>query len=1274
MLSMFLGKKILSGTVCLATATTSIGMTTSCGKNTNSNSVSVSWSNGEYFKIEGKDSVEKLTEYTCAITIDTTKCFFSIEKIKVKVGINPSGDDAKDIWPEIKESNPNQITSDNIYNLHIPSEYVTDNIYIDLTDAIQVKASVSIVNYDTGPHCTINGSHQGKISENGGNNVKLNLKFDAGYSFNSISGYYATDEKKTSNISQQFIFDPDKTNPSVITIPAILFDINHDTINVSLQEMMSIEFFWDIETDSNGKPIASIGKPYLFMGNLYKVLIDYINNDYYYDDSILVYTNTSNKEKEQGTDITSSCTFLNLDDLKRSVVVDIPLDAIKNSNNSIVYILVKKQTTMLDITKHFPIIFENNTVFAHDDQVRTTWLGNVWAENETFDDVPINNSIKLAKQAWAFPLFDVSYQFTPLYEQKILPDHTSESYVQYVLPNDSFDIYYTIVDDKDDNGDLVKHHIENMRLTIIETFEDIGVYEHDPETDDEYVPDDLLSYKVTIPSLVSLIPKIDNEIEIASCVISFKLEESECYGLLDFIGNPDYIKIDSSAYNFISPSTKNDDFVIILTYKDGYTIGDYDLYYTVEGKNISFKNNTTEDGRKIDYDFFVRDQKNIVYIIIPISLIKWNFYLKADYREFSNDSYSITYDMDRNQCSITCLNTTEIKGLSPYGCLVPKGQAKSDFNFEIKIMNKVQDPSQSVVLTSWDVLRYDPDLSENVSIQQRCELDDLDNPNANDTYNLKIPLELITNDMIIRITTQIVANYKVSITYPEKRESEVLNKIDQEQTEHKEHVSHGSEYVAKFVFKHGYKLRSESIAVVTIDNKNVTGQCTFTETSTANNLHCTTLTIPSGLITADIIIKVDYLELPKINVKFNAVNGHINLLNNLVNENCYVGDDLIIRMVFESGYEFSKFDATFIPETTPDKKEDIIKYCSFLPRSNTEDDPAKIMLSGQYNTRPGTITISVYVTENNANRKFLGFKNNKITYHDSYYNTDIEVPVTQRSKNEYVLQLPKQYEMFDALNIFVNDSYNNVIKFEGEFAKGNDFSTKFKYSVFDDDKRETPAGSDSVIKIVNGMNETADMPIIWAQRASSYGDIQYLDISPMVDPDIHLMIPLRAWNPLSSSFNTPASIEYLTILQPDSSSPSSTEWVGCKYNSILNTFYWDDDFIKHLGLSHNVVRMRIISRPGDFAAYTINLTKQNSTINSTFSYDEDLMSSSRVFKTIQQGYSVQIGGYLNSLCYTFNFDLSIPASRKSGTHLGLLINIWFKVLGSSCTKCELSDA
>jgi hypothetical protein len=56
--------------------------------------------------------------------------------------------------------------------------------------------------------------------------------------------------------------------------------------------------------------------------------------------------------------------------------------------------------------------------------------------------------------------------------------------------------------------------------------------------------------------------------------------------------------------------------------------------------------------------------------------------------------------MDRNQCSITCLNASEIKGLSPYGCLVPKGQAKSDFNFEIKIINKVQDPSQSVVLTS----------------------------------------------------------------------------------------------------------------------------------------------------------------------------------------------------------------------------------------------------------------------------------------------------------------------------------------------------------------------------------------------------------------------------------------------------------------------------------------------------------------------------------------------------------------------------------------------
>jgi hypothetical protein len=108
------------------------------------------------------------------------------------------------------------------------------------------------------------------------------------------------------------------------------------------------------------------------MGNQYKVSIDYINNDYYYDDSIFVYTNTSSKEKEQGTDITSFCTFLNLDDLKRSVVVDIPLDAIKNSNNSCVYILVKKQTTLLDITKHFPIIFENNTTNANDNQVRTT--------------------------------------------------------------------------------------------------------------------------------------------------------------------------------------------------------------------------------------------------------------------------------------------------------------------------------------------------------------------------------------------------------------------------------------------------------------------------------------------------------------------------------------------------------------------------------------------------------------------------------------------------------------------------------------------------------------------------------------------------------------------------------------------------------------------------------------------------------------------------------------------------------------------------------------
>jgi hypothetical protein len=209
-----------------------------------------------------------------------------------------------------------------------------------------------------------------------------------------------------------------------------------------------------------------------------------------------------------------------------------------------------------------------------------------------------------------------------LYESKILPGDKTESYVQYVLSKDNFDIYYTIVDDKDDNGDFVKHHIENKRLTIIETFEDIGAYEHDPETDDEYVPDDLLSYKVTIPSLVSLIPKTANEIEIASCVISFKLEESKCYGLLDFIGDPDYIKIDSSAYNFINPSSKNDDFVIILTYKDGYTIGDYDLYYIEEDKNISFKSNTTEDGRKIDYDFFVRDQKNIVYIIIPIPLIK----------------------------------------------------------------------------------------------------------------------------------------------------------------------------------------------------------------------------------------------------------------------------------------------------------------------------------------------------------------------------------------------------------------------------------------------------------------------------------------------------------------------------------------------------------------------------------------------------------------------------------------------------------------------------
>jgi hypothetical protein len=354
----------------------------------------------------------------------------------------------------------------------------------------------------------------------------------------------------------------------------------------------------------------------------------------------------------------------------------------------------------------------------------------------------------------------------------------------------------------------------------------------------------------------------------------------------------------------------------------------------------------------------------------------------------------------------------------------------------------------------------------------------LDNPNATGTYNLKIPLELITNDMIIKVTTQIVANYKVKITYPENRESDVLNKIDQEQTKYNEYVSRGSEYVAKFVFKHGYKLRSESIAVVTINNKNVTDQCTFTESSTANDLHCTTLTIPSGLITADIVIKVDYLELPKINVKFNAVNGHINLLNNLENENYYVGDDLIISMVFESGYEFSKFEVTFNSETTPDKKEDITKYCYFQPGSNTRDDPAKIVLSNQRNTRPGTITISVYVTESNANRKFLGFKNNKITYHDSYYNTDIEIPVTQRSKNEYVLQLPKQYEMFDALNIFTNDTNNNVLKFEGEFAKGNDFSTKFQYTIFADDKRETPAGSDNEFKIVNGMTETADMPII----------------------------------------------------------------------------------------------------------------------------------------------------------------------------------------------------
>lgn len=1272
MLSMFLGKKILSGTVCLATATTSIGMTTSCGKNSNSNSVSVSWSKGEYFKVEGKDSVEKLTEYTCAITIDTTKCFFSFDKIKVKVGINPSGDDAKDIWPEIKDLNPNQITNDNIYNLHIPSEYVTDNIYIDLTDAIQTKAAIITVNYDTGPHCTINGSHQGKISENGGNNIKLNLQFDVGYSFKSISGYYANDEKK-SNISQKFIFDPDKTNPTVITIPVSLFNIDYDTINVSLQEMTSIEFFWDIETDSDGKPIASVGKPHLFMGVQYEVPVQYVNNDCYYDDSIFVYTNTSSKEKEQGTDITSFCTFSNLDNFKRSIVIDIPLDAIKNSNNSYVYILVKKQTSLLDITKHFPIIFENNTANAHDDQVRTTWLKNVWAENETFDNVPVNDSIKLARKAWAFPLFNVTYQFTPLYEQKILPGDKTESYVQYVLSNDNFDIYYTIVDDKDDKGDFIKHHIENKHLSIIETFEDIGVYEYDPETDDEYIPDELRSYKVTIPNLVSLIPKTDNEIEIASCVISFKLEESKCYGLIDFIGDPDYIKIDSSAYNFINPSSKNDDFTIILTYKDGFTIGDYDLYYVEDNKNISFKNKTTDDGREIVCDFFVRDQKNYVYIIIPIPLIKWNFYLTANYREFSNDSYSITYDMDHNQCSITCLNTSEIKGLSPYGCLVPKGQAKSDFNFEIKIINKVQDPSQSVVLTSWDVLRYDQDQSDNVSIQPRCEIADFDNPNATGTYNLKIPLELITNDIIIKVTTQIVANYKVKITYPEKRETDVLSKIDLEQTKYNEYVSRGSEYVAEFVFKHGYKLRCESIAVVTINNKDVSSQCTFVESSTDNGLHCTTLTIPSGLIINDIVINVDYLELPKINVNFNSVNGHIDLLTDLTKENYYVGDDLVICMVFESGYVFSKFEVTFISETTPDKPE-IINNCYFQPGSNTHDNPAKIMLDKQYNTRPGTINISVYVSENDANRKFLGFKNNKITYHDSYYDTDIEIPVTQWSKNEYVLQLPKQYVMFDALNIFANDANNNVIKFEGEFAKGNDFNTRFQYAIFDDDKRTQPVGSDCEIKVANGMSETADMPIIWALRASCYDDIQYLDISPMVDPDIHLTIPLRAWNSISSSHNTPASIEYMTILQPDSSSPSSSDWVGCKYNSTLNTFYWDDDFIKHLGLTNNVVRMKIISRPGDFAAYTINLTKQNSTINSTFSYDEDLMSSPNAIKTMDAGYISSIDNYFNSLCYIFKFDLSIPVSRKSGTHLGLLINIWVKVLGSTCTKCELSDA
>lgn len=1264
MLSLLFGKKFLSGVVCLATAAGSVVATTSCAKK-NSNSFSVSWSSEQHIqqcvKIEGVKNVEKSTEYTCVINIDTTKCNFIIDKIKVIVGNNPSHGDGENIWSSIKDNNPKEITSDGIYNLTIPAEYVTNNIYIDLSFACQIPSNNLTVNFTTTEHCTINGTREGKIEKDKYEDIQLAVQFSEGFRYQSISGYYANDVEKN-DISNGFVLsskdESDTLKIVFFTIPKELFFVGRDVINVSVSDMALVESEIDIEKDNDGEPVAQVSNDLsLFMGSKYRTLVKFNGSNFYDDDSIQVYATSPDREKQNGDNITSSCQFSVLDNFKQHVWVNIPVDVVQDTGKPNIYVHVQKPTTTIDITKHFPVIFQNDTDNASDKQVKTTWLQNVWGENEPYSNSfsPIDDSIKNSDKAWTYPVLDISYQFTPLYESKILPGDKNESTIQYVLKDDSFNVYYTIVNDKDTDGQLKHYPIDNAKLTIDETFEDIG-------TPDD--PDQLLSYKVVIPNLSSLLPKSDQEIEIASCVISFVLEEEKCYSLLDFDGNKNFVTMDLSAYNFINPLAVDKYFTIPLFFNEGYTIGDFDLYYlSSDGRTVSFKNDKTADGKEIICNYTVQGKKNVVYIRIPIALIKGNFYLHAPHRQCESDNnfYYVNYDIDTNYCSISCKDDN-IKDSSTFGFSIAKENVQSDFNFEIKLIDKSSN-NENVTLLSWDVIQHveGSDGISSTSISSLCELNE--DEDGSNKYKLTIPVSSIQGDLTIKVKTSIVLTYNVAINFT----NDSSDKLDKTTPANDKHATVSKPYYADFVFKRGYQLKCDS--VVSINGKDFTDQCEFDKSSTANNLICTTVIIPSGIINGDITLNIDYEEIPKVEVGFYPLD-HIKIVSsNLIDDKTgYIGEELTFSILFKDGYTFSKV------ESTSEDGESV--EWTFIPGDNTSNNPGKLVLSKENNTKPGKIIIHISINESTSDTtKFLGFKDGKIVYHDSYFNKDVDVKIEQKGEKVYVANLPDTYKTFGALNVFANDNPEiKIFKFTPVFANGNDFAKTFTYSLYADSDRKEPIKDGHII--IQNSSETDQMPDLWVTRASKYGDIDYLDISPMVDKDVHLIIPIRVWNAIGTNF-APYSLQFFDDY-------TKNKWVDCTFNSRLNSFYWDYDFLKLSNRNNNTFTMSLTTRPGYFDVYTLAFSKNDSNYNPIFGYNEYLgvgtgttkfKSSVEIVKTIityedpisHEKFSLE----LNSLCYTFQFSMTNLPNNVSDH--ALLAYMFFYINGSLCSKCALSQ-